>query len=722
MIMKKYIPLITGILFVLAASLILFNTRSPLLFPTTDVAIHNDADLGPVYMNYLFIQEIDASAEYLNGVELVLGNLEAQNTNENVVLLLDRQFNVLQRFRLPGKEVGQVKHYPFFLDKPAFVGKGNKIYICLYSTDGAGGNNIALARKASADVGKIYVAPLLQNDVFHTLRAMQGNVFGGSFAMKLYESDTALFYGLRPWLFLLILFTGLFIVFFRQIRSVLFRYVVRPEWIFGIIGLTSGVTMVFVTPPLQVPDEIVHFYGSFRVSEGNMFDFDYDIPVSLKEFTEPFGRMKFKPVEKITMEEINVHASVPLDPDHRVTEYTGNFTFPYVFQALGISLGRAMDFSPLNLMYAGRLSNLILSLTLLFLAIRITPVLKWLFFLLGLMPMMVNQMASLSYDGITYGMTFLFLAMVFRLAFEAERSIRNRDLVWLFVVALVLGLCKPPYMMVVLTFLIIPVKRIGSWWKPGAVMAGLLIVTGLASQHMRLRTFFVAEESAVTAEADKPVAAADTIRDLSPNPVNRLNPTLQLDFMKKNPGQYPAIVGNTLVLAWDIYTSCFVGLLGWVDTPLPEWLTFGYLFLLLFTALFIAERAIRIRPLVKAWLMLLFLLGFLLVMTAMYIYANVPGSKIIHAVQGRYFIPLAPLFFIVFYNIVINRKMNGWTSRLQGQKGKDSRKGKALREPAAEVIPDLFNRLFQILIVVSVVISLAVTFYTILSRYYIITG
>jgi len=735
--MKKYLPLISGSLFFFIACLILFMNRAPLLYPAVEVDIHRDADLGPVYKDYLFIQEFTAGADYLNGVEIVLGNLEPQNTNENVLLICDSKFNILERFRIPGKEVGQVKHYPFYLSSAARVGKGNPVYICLYSVDGAAQNNIALARKVKANIGKIFVAHIDQGDVMNTLRSMKGNVFEGSFAMKIYESDSTLFYGARGYIFLLILAITLIIIFFRQLKKYLERWLKRPEWIFAGIGLTAGLAMVFVTPPLQVPDEIVHFYGSYRVSELNLFDFDYDIPASLKEFSEPFERLKFRPVEKLFMEEINSHADTPLDPGRRITEYTGNYAFPYAFPALGIMVGRIFDLSPLNLMYAGRIANLILSLLLLFLAIRTTPVLKWLFLLLGLMPMMVNQMASLSYDGITYGMTFLFLGMVFNLAFGEERRAGRKELLLLFLVALVLGLCKPPYMLVVLTILIVPVRRIGSGLRFGLVAAGLVATVALASQHMAVRPWFVTERPAV-ALADTSMspadttAAADTLPDISPNPINKLNPTLQKQFLMENPGKYPGIVYNTMTLAWDVYTACFVGLLGWVDTPLPGWLTYTYLMLLLITALVIAERAVRIGLLTKLWLFGLFLLTFLMVMTGMYIYANVPGSPIIHAVQGRYFIPLAPLFFIIFYNYTIGRRLDEWSvSRPKPTKTVSSGKNRP-NKPAASATPlpkadptgspAHFSLYYRTFLVIAVIVSLAVTFYTILSRYYIITG
>ena len=47
--------------------------------------------------------------------------------------------------------------------------------------------------------------------------------------------------------------------------------------------------------------------------------------------------------------------------------------------------------------------------------------------------------------------------------------------------------------------------------------------------------------------------------------------------------------------------------------------------------------------------LLIFILGFGAVVTFDYVTWNAVGNLIINGIQGRYFIPFAPLFFLLFY-------------------------------------------------------------------------
>ena len=60
----------------------------------------------------------------------------------------------------------------------------------------------------------------------------------------------------------------------------------------------------------------------------------------------------------------------------------------------------------------------------------------------------------------------------------------------------------------------------------------------------------------------------------------------------------------------------------------------------------------------KVLLFLLLALAFVIIATGMYLYATGTGWQLIWGIQGRYFIPVAPLFFMLFYNRYFNPKLN----------------------------------------------------------------
>jgi len=84
----------------------------------------------------------------------------------------------------------------------------------------------------------------------------------------------------------------------------------------------------------------------------------------------------------------------------------------YLPQAVGIGLGRLLGASPLTCFYLARLGNLLAAVALLFFAIRLAPFGKQLFMLVGLLPMTMFELASLSCDALTISGAMFFTALL----------------------------------------------------------------------------------------------------------------------------------------------------------------------------------------------------------------------------------------------------------------------------------------------------------------------
>src|SRR5262249_581450 len=125
---------------------------------------------------------------------------------------------------------------------------------------------------------------------------------------------------------------------------------------------------------------------------------------------------------------------------------------PYIAQGFGINVVRIFTSSALAISYGGRFGNLLATLGLFFLPTRTTPIFKWTFVLLALTPMSLFLMASMSADAFTNGISFLFIASVFRLAFGLPEPPTRRALVNLFLAAVGVGLAKQMYYPLVLLF------------------------------------------------------------------------------------------------------------------------------------------------------------------------------------------------------------------------------------------------------------------------------
>ena len=164
----------------------------------------------------------------------------------------------------------------------------------------------------------------------------------------------------------------------------------------------------------------------------------------------------------------------------------------------------------------------------------------------------------------------------------------------------------------------------------------------------------------------------------------------------------------------------FIGLFGWVDTPLPPGIIYPYFILLSLIAFTLSSPGIKISLLKKGILFSIFLLGFILVETAMYVYCNPIGCNPITAVQGRYFIALGPLMFIIFYNHLIEDLKIGSSAHSKKLSQKEKRNKKRKPDVKEAVPPQLYTKIMPWAAMGFGVFVLLYSVYLILARFYIV--
>ncbi len=773
--MKKHITTIAAVAFLVVSVFFIAGYKSRLFFlPAQQVELSHGVEYGAVLKGFLFVQEITMQKRYINRMDIYMAKLPNTYPNDNVFLLLDEQHRILFTKRFSSTDFGEALYFQFPFGKNFDIGKGKKIYACIHSINGDQGSYVGLARKENSKLGKLYVVSIVNDDIVQSFEKQQSLVnFTGSIGARTFESDTCYFSFLQIVLYILVLAVALLLFFSRQVGSYIRRSHVMPEYAFLGISLTFGMLMLVITPPFLVPDEPAHFFRSYQIAEFNFFNSNSHIPKSLVELSSICDRMKFNTHEKTTREEILALANIKLNPSVRVHVDAPTYTIPYLPQALGIFAGKIFQLNPFWLFYLGRLFNLIVSLFLVFLAIRTTPVLKWLFFLLGIMPMTLYQFASLSYDAVTIGLSFLLIATLLNDAFNAEKRIGTRELVILFLLSGLLAAGKPPYFMIAFAYLIIPVAKIGSRKKFLLVFAGLVSVVVIVSQlgspgrllleQMLASTspaaktvaVFPAEEtipqstfalrnplaaslpllphtvSSAPAKADQPVPAAVNGQPARPSKndtagqkstaaeENPVNATAQKQYILDDPFRYAGIMFNTFFHSIGLYVVSFVGLFGFVDAPLPTFLALLYLFLLLFVSVFSPTRGIRIGFLRKVVFFAVFAACYVLVETAMYLYCNPVGSNLIIAVQGRYFIALGPLLFLLFvYAATLGfvQKAFGTSSKKKAVVKVHPKQARIATSPEEMFLPKAIPWLALVIGLTTLVYSV----YVILERFYVI--
>lgn len=418
------------------------------------------------------------------------------------------------------------------------------------------------------------------------------------------------------------------------------------------LATVFGVAFLVVTPPYQAADEYKHLFRAYQISTGQLGATLVDgvpgafLPRSLEASMLRLSRdLPFHPDVKQRPGEIAAELARPLAPrDLAFVRFVG-LPSPagYLPQAAAIAIGRSFDGPPIVLVWAGRVANLLVWIALVATALRWTPVQPWTWALLALTPMSVFQAASLSPDATTNGVSLLFLAGCLRLSSPSAAPPATRELCVLAALLAFVGFSKQAYAPLGLTLLLVPAQRLGGRRRRVLLTLGLL-AAGI-----------------LPAAAWAGFAQAIGVRDLSPG----ADPAAQVRFLADSPLQFLHVLAATFAEMTDAWALSFLGVLGWLDVRLSA-ATYALegaalLVLAVVESPPLAERA-RAERVVA-------LLGFaaclLAILVLAYVGWNPVANPIIAGVQGRYFIPAAPLLALALRSrrlAVPDERLGGWVA------------------------------------------------------------
>lgn len=432
-----------------------------------------------------------------------------------------------------------------------------------------------------------------------------------------------------------------------MIWSKLKRFLSEPEWFFVVFASLFGGILVFLTPPLQSPDEQAHFYQSYAVSNldfisdkntvnGKTF-YGSELPKSVYRAADVFLGVSGNPAAKFDTHIYKEYITQDLAAKETGNLGSGTLNTPLVYtpQATGINIGKIFNASPLVLIWLGRLMNLVVWVLLIFLAIRMFPVAKWALVVLALNPVSVFISATLSADVVNVGLAFLFTSLVMAAALT-KKVLTTKQLIIIGLVLIGLALTKSVNILFVLLLLAIPWQRYGSKKKlilfTGIVVSVALVVTMVWNGIM-------SDATQASIQAQRPGMGVDSGGQLSwilHNPIEYVKVLLQ-NYIIVQPGYYGDAVLQTF----------FAGF-GWLDTSIPFWVVGLYVLILFMALLYQMGRGGSLSKYQRTIFLLLFVALSGATITAMYLVYTPVASKVVDGVQGRYFIPAAVLLLGLF--------------------------------------------------------------------------
>jgi uncharacterized membrane protein len=418
-------------------------------------------------------------------------------------------------------------------------------------------------------------------------------------------------------------------------------HLLQAHTLFVIIAVCFGSLFVYVTPPLWGPDESIHFFRSYQISQGKIFG----EKVALEGVYKPGVRIpqSFDNLKQLVAVDIsdatpgetkqvdNWHnylriTGTPIKGEKTVSTTTGPSIYPaitYVAPAAAIAIAKPFHPSALSLIHSARLATLLLYALLGFCSIYILrkTAVKWIVFIVALLPMSIYQASIVSADSLVLGLTLIFFALVYR-GYNTEHQMRKREIALITVTAILFTIVKPSYVVLAWSLFILPIKKSSVSPRLKLFMrAGIPIICTLTA------IIFIFSARGFIAQPLPDTSLSGQLHSIVFHPFHYaytlINSIALLDWVP----QVVGLFGSTFVfIAPPIFQILLVAL---TLTTLIE------------TKRVVDDKINRQRDKLSGAVYLgIGLLAVLAVVTTLYLTWTPIGANLVAGIQGRYFLPM----------------------------------------------------------------------------------
>ncbi|MBJ8346207.1 DUF2142 domain-containing protein [Antrihabitans sp. YC2-6] len=449
---------------------------------------------------------------------------------------------------------------------------------------------------------------------------------------------------------------------------------------FAILATVFGGIFAVATPPFWGHDEITQFGRAYQVAHGGI------LPLKIKDDrgvayggTVPqtidsvmgYAMRDYvnNPQEPAPMVASEKHydqlLDKPLTENHHVVWFTNTAAYspvPYIPAAIGIRVATVLNLDVGNLLLLTRLAGLVAYVGVVFFGLRALrdSRVQWLAFTVALLPIAVFQAGTITADTLTNALAIMVSALLVKALFLGKDLSRPESAA-LLASAIVLPLCKPTYVLLAMLVVVVPIARYG---LPARFRLVPWAFAGVGGVLFLIWTKISSPTTAGMGLMRKPsqwhsVVPGDQLRGILTNPIGFID-----------------VFGDSVMRRDQEWFTEFFGELGFAYINVPATSIVACL-LALAIAVGTAEQMVATHRR-TAIVAVVIAATVAMIYVTLYLSFSPVDFYIIDGVQGRYFVPLAILFFAAL--------LRWMPLRLQAPTGQLNMRGPAIAIVVATLI------------------------------------
>ena len=437
---------------------------------------------------------------------------------------------------------------------------------------------------------------------------------------------------------------------------VLLKYRVSIEKITVVLILVFGSMYMAIMGPMKIPDEQSHYYAAYRYSNillgmDGLSDSILMRADDAQLMTEWYADRSDYSADYSEM----IQSEWVLDGDSQLLfPKTAGYGFDplsrppqlHIAAAIGISLGRILSLGAMPTFYLGRITALLLASLALFISLRILPFGKRSFSAFLLLPSTLMLLASYSYDGPIICLAALLGSVLLRSIYDTSPFSKKE---WALIAVLVFLIvpAKLVYTAVAILVFFVPTSRFANRRQRATFVCSIVVLA--------ICTFLLFKLPTVLSMTSGPASDAIVTNTSGTTGDEGFVPSYSFSMALDNPAHAIELFLDTVLLNSSRHIQGFFGgVLGWSNFTGPWYIVISFA-ILVFVAV-LTDRDKPIRPTLRVASGFAFALAVAATYCSMMFGWISADEKLIIGIQGRYFLPLFPLLFVMFIGLLPKMK------------------------------------------------------------------
>ncbi|MGI6072954.1 MAG: DUF2142 domain-containing protein [Lachnospiraceae bacterium] len=409
----------------------------------------------------------------------------------------------------------------------------------------------------------------------------------------------------------------IFIIIYAALPWVIPGTRMKPEQLFLYYFLTAAVFSLIFIPFGFVPDEYNHYLRTLSLSQLRIFEGTALIPDNLRSIYARKGLDAF----------VGLWSVKALETTEIVSCTTAIFYPPLSFlpQTVGVVLAGSFTDNLYIILITARAFSLGTTAAIIYFSVKAAPFGKYIIILMSLMPLFIQEAASVSAEGLVNAVIIADISFFFFMREEGRKMTSRRIIIMVILIVLTFSV-KPLYCFIGFIFSVLDSEKFFSKRSKTAILLPAYI-TAVALPILYLATtYFYGFEFSNSVGEGAGISA-------------------QLSYILTHPLNYLAVLGRTIACNFLIYVkSCFSLLLLSFQISRKAIIVF----VACFAGIILADRKEKIGAKAATAISGAVFFSVFIIFLMEYLQWTPVTNDIISGVQGRYFFPLGgPLCLII---------------------------------------------------------------------------